>query len=83
MKGEIIIMPTAVRADISEPFFSPGTGKLISSRAELQEDLRRSGCHLREPGEDKDTARTRRELAVKEEALINDVIERSAQGLGL
>lgn len=83
VKGEIVIMPAAVRTDISEPFISPGTGKVISSRAQLAEDLRRSGCHLREPGEEKDTARTRREIAAKEEALIDHAVSQTAQGLGL
>ena len=81
--GDIVIMPTALRADISEPFISPGTGKLVSSRAQLHDDLRRSGCHLREPGEDKDIARTRRELAKKEEAVVDTWVEKTAQGLGL
>ncbi|MEQ9634608.1 MAG: hypothetical protein RLW68_00840 [Devosia marina] len=34
-----------------QPFESPATGKMITSRTELREDLAASGCRLLEPDE--------------------------------
>ena len=42
------IMPTAVQVDIPA-YISPGTGKLVSSRAQRREDLKASGCVEYEP----------------------------------
>jgi hypothetical protein len=81
--SEIVIQPTAVRADISEPFVSPATGRIVSSRVQLHDDLRRSGCHLREPGESKDLARTRQEIAAREDQNLEHALRTTAQGLGL
>ena len=51
-----VISAPAVQTDI-EPFISPKTGRLISSKAALREDLARSGCFLNESGVDKDVQR--------------------------
>lgn len=81
--GEIQIQPTAVRTDIAEAFESPATGKWITSRAQLNEDLQRSGCHIWEAGEQKDTARRRQELAAQEDQRIEQAVRETAAGLGL
>ena len=53
-----ILTAPAITADI-EPYISPATGKLISSRVEQREDLARSGHFLHEPGVEKDVERNR------------------------
>lgn len=81
--GEIQIQPTMVRPDIQEEFLSPATGRPIRSRRQLQEDLKASGCHLREPGESRDTARRRQEIARAEEAKIEALVVETAKNLGV
>ena len=65
------------------PFESPGTGKLITSKSRLVDDLKASGCHLREPGEEKDTARRRQEIEKAEDQAIENAVVETARGLGL
>lgn len=56
-----IISAPMISPDLSEPYESPKTGKWITSRAERDEDLRRSGSILLEPGLKKDIARNYQE----------------------
>lgn len=53
-----VLTAPAVSTDI-EPYISPATGKLISSRSEQREDLVRTGHFLHEPGVEKDVERNR------------------------
>lgn len=64
-------------------FESPTTGKLITSRRESHEDLRRSGCRLLEPGESdqyrKDEARRQKENEKASEALVDHIVSETAR----
>lgn len=66
-----------------EPFLSPATGKLVKSRSQLSDDLKASGCHLREPGEEKDTARRRQEIEAESDQKLEQLVHETATGLGL
>lgn len=84
--AEIVIkQPPLMSFDIApwESFESPATGKAVTSRKQMQEDLRASGCHIREPGEEKDTARRRAEIAAERDRKIETIVAETAQGLGL
>lgn len=48
-----------------EPYISPASGNLISSRNEQREDLTRTGHFLQEPGVEKDVARNRERVMEK------------------
>lgn len=52
-----------------EPFESPATGKMISSRNELREDLAASGCRLLEPDESPTKGRIRNPHFAKKRGL--------------
>lgn len=43
-------MPMLIR-DFVQPFESPMSGKMITSRSELREDLKATGCRIVEPDE--------------------------------
>jgi hypothetical protein len=81
---EIVIKaPAMVMQDSLEPFESPATGRWIESRRQMEQDLRESGCHLRERGEEKDVARARAEINAREEAFLDRAVRTTAQDLGL
>lgn len=48
-----------------QPYVSPGTGRLIQSRAQQTEDLRVSNSFIKEPGVEKDIARNKQYVAEK------------------
>jgi hypothetical protein len=52
-----------------EPYVSPGTGRIISSRAQRADDLRRAGAFLYEPGVKEDIARNK--VASEEKAFAS------------
>lgn len=56
---------------------SPATGKWVEGRRQHEEDLRRSGCRLLEPGEQKDIDRKKKEVEMKFEASIDNSVERT------
>lgn len=55
---ERILTPLFIQAGFQE-YISPATGKLISSRDQHKEDLRVSGCFIKEAGVSQDIARNR------------------------
>lgn len=56
-----------------QPFESPATGKMITSRAELRDDLAASGCRLLEPDESPTKGKIRnRKFAEKRGLKVSD-----------
>lgn len=74
------ICAPAVIGDIS-PYVSPGTGKLIDSRAKQAEDLRVSNSFIKEPGVEKDIARNREYVAEKAFAPIAKGVDAAVRNL--
>ena len=56
-----VISKATIRPDIA-PFISPASGKWINSRAQRDEDLKREGCIINEPGLKSDVQRRASEL---------------------
>ena len=54
-----IIVAPMVLTDI-QPYVSPATGRTISSRAQMRDDLERSGHIMNEPGLKQDIARNKK-----------------------
>lgn len=77
-----IFTPPFVQGDLT-PFESPGTGKWITSRNELREDLARSGCHLMEAGEDKRIARKAVEAKQEFQKENEKIFDMAAKDLGI
>lgn len=63
------------------PYKSPATGKIISSRSEQREDLRKSGCRIYEPGMKEDIARRAVEVKEKSFAPIAAAIDKTVSAL--
>lgn len=57
------------------PYESPGTGKIIHSRTEMKEDLKRSGAILYEPGLKEEIARNREHAKAKAFAPIEAAVD--------
>lgn len=69
------IMPRVPAHGFFEPFVSPKSGKLISSKTELDTDLKATGSFLWEPGVDRDIARNREHEWKKTESLISEKVD--------
>lgn len=67
-----------IQPDI-EPYISPTTGELISSRKAHREDLKRSGCRVYEGREQetKEAARVRAEQDRRAESKISEAVEKT------
>ena len=74
------ISAPVVQTDIT-PFVSPKTGRVISSKAALREDLARSGCFLNESGVSRDVSRWGQESRDKAFSPIAAGIDRSISQL--
>lgn len=77
-----IFTPPFVQGNIA-PFESPGTGKWITSRSELREDLARSGCHLMEPGEKERISRRKTETKQEFQQENEKIFDLAAKDLGI
>jgi hypothetical protein len=77
-----IFTPPFVRGELT-PFESPGTGKWITSRSELREDLARSGCHLMEAGESERIARRKAETKQEFQKENEKIFDLAAKDLGI
>lgn len=62
-------------------YVSPGTGKIINSRLAQQDDLKRSGAILAEPGLDKDIARNKAAKADREFAPVAAAVDKTISQL--
>jgi putative FmdB family regulatory protein len=69
-----IISRATIRGEI-EPYISPASGRLISSRYQRDEDLRREGAILNEPGLKQDIERRAVELREKTFEPIDKTID--------
>lgn len=67
-KREREISAPAVRGEIA-PYESPVTGKMITSRTQMREDLAKSGCVINEPG-------LKREIEKRKVVLQNEAAEK-------
>lgn len=75
-----IIDKPAVHAEIAA-YESPATGRMITSRAERREDLRRAGALEWEPGMRQDIERRRQELIEKDLATIDAGVDNVVRDL--
>ena len=71
------------KSDEVSPFESPATGKMITTRSQLQEDLRTSGCFIYESGVKQDIARNRARNIEKADAALAEKVDRVAAELSL
>lgn len=78
---ERIIDAPYVAPDYTESFISPATGKVISSRAQHMDDLKRSNCFLAEPGIQKDIARNKEATLEKKFAPVAAGIDQTVTNL--
>lgn len=71
-----------IRGDI-EPYQSPVTGEVITSRREHREDLKRAGCRVYEgrEQEEKEAARYREDQNRKDEKALSEAVEQTAAEL--
>lgn len=80
--GELyrVLTPTFLSTEI-EPYISPVSGKLISSREQRKDEMTRLGYRTWEPGVDKDVANNRKRA--QEEALkpIHDTVDQIVTSL--
>lgn len=56
---------------------SPATGKWIEGRRQHEEDLRRSGCRILEPGEQKDMEKRKQAKEQAFETSIDNTVEQT------
>ena len=77
-----IIKPVRVFGDI-EPYISPASGKLITSKAERREDFRRTGTREYELGEREQMLARKKDLEAEVDAQIDDAVMRTAAEVGL
>lgn len=75
-----IIVAPAVQADIT-PYESPATGKWISSRRAMRDDLERSGCFLNEPGVREDIARNKKRAEAETDRLVERRVDETIRDL--
>lgn len=80
VKMERVVCAPAVHADIT-PYVSPGSGKYITSRSQMKEDLRATGSILNEPGLRKDVARWGEEKREKDFAPIAAGVDEAVKKL--
>ena len=69
-----LVSAAAVRGEI-EPFVSPYSGKVIHSRTQRRDDMRRGGYIDLEPGAERQISRRRKELQEAEMKPINDLVD--------
>lgn len=60
------------------PYESPKTGKMITSRDQMRDDLARSGSFILEKGVKEDIAKNRAEKWAKTEAQIENLVQKTA-----
>lgn len=80
---ERVISAPYIAPDIT-PYISPASGKIINSKAQIADDLERTGYILKEPGLDKDVARWGAEKKAKDfvpvekgiDACVNNLVNR-------
>lgn len=75
-----VISAPSIRPEIT-PYVSPASGKLISSRVQRNEDLKREGCIENEPGLRQYLEKRKVELADKAFAPIAHHIDQTASAL--
>jgi hypothetical protein len=65
-----------------KPYRCPVTEKVIEGRRAHQENLKRTGCRLQEPGEKEQFIRERAKADAKLERIIGDAVDKTAAELG-
>ena len=74
------ICAPAVRGDYP-PYECPVTGKVIEGRRAHEENLRRHGCRVLEPGEDREATRRAAASEVEFDKTVDDTVERLVANL--
>jgi hypothetical protein len=72
-----------IRTDELAPFQSPATGEWITSKSQQREDLKKSGCRLAEPDEDRYVARKKKEAQQDFEKENGRIFDEAARDLGI
>lgn len=83
--GEVasrIIKPVRVFGDI-EPYISPASGRLITSKRERVEDFRRTGTREYELGEKEDMLRRKASIEQEIDNKVDDIVMRTAAEVGI
>lgn len=75
-----VLSAPMVQVEIS-PYKSPGTGRMISSRSEMKEDLKRSGAIMYEPGMREQIARRKAEVATDSFKPIEAAVDNTVKNL--
>ncbi len=75
-----VISAPYISPDIT-PYVSPGSGKVISSRAQMEYDLKSTGHIINEPGLRKDIERRKTEVATESFKPIADGIDSTVRNL--
>ena len=79
---KVILSPPRVFGDF-EGYESPASGQWIDGKRQRREDFARTGTRAYEDGEQETAARNRRDLERKQEAWVDDVVERTAAELDI
>jgi putative FmdB family regulatory protein len=58
-------------------YISPASGRLIQGKKQHEDELKRTGCRLLEPGERNDMERRKKEADVKEDKMIDTMVEKT------
>ena len=74
------ICAPAVRGDYP-PYECPVTGQIIEGRRAHEENLRRHGCRVLEPGEDREAARRAAASEAEFDKTVDDTVERLVANL--
>ena len=74
------ICAPAVRGDYP-PYECPVTGQIIEGRRAHEENLRRHGCRVLEPGEDREASRRAVASEVEFDKTVEDTVERLVANL--
>lgn len=78
-----VIMAPMVRPDY-EGYESPATGKWIEGRKAHREDLARSGCRIREPGETEEFMRNHKKIQDKNnDFIVSEAMNKTFAEMGI
>lgn len=77
------VMPRIHIASDYKAYDCPVTGRMIEGRRAHQENLKRTGCRLLEPGEKEQSIRDRADSDRKIEKIVDVAVEKTAAQLGI
>lgn len=75
MPSTKLLMPTAIRGDY-QAYECPVTGRLIEGRRAHEENLKRQGCRVLEPGETENAKRASQKAEADLDKSVDETVER-------